>query len=248
MASPIYVIKSAWPGRSEATLNIGDKFLRTIDVLDGLSENLSNWTLLDKPRDEYLPLTSMLRANFTEFVETQVNRDDYGDPDSENGYLVMAVCDVSQRMDRQQHGCFYASAGSKFRNFSLFEIGSHVAPPDPSLITFPIFKAALLAMISIWPAPWANAQCSFWGERAPTLPGEPEFPYSGYQMPWISYLNAERAANVVVPPEIITERTPDGGLLMIAAETRFDPTNVEHMRPSRLMVQIMDEHADNPVW
>ena len=67
-------------------------------------------------------------------------------------------------------------------------------------------------------------------------------------MPWLSYLNSERAANVVVPPEIKTERTPDGGLLMIAAETRFDPTNVEHMRPSRLMAQIMIDHAADPVW
>ena len=67
-------------------------------------------------------------------------------------------------------------------------------------------------------------------------------------MPWLSYLNSERAANVVVPPEIKTERTPDGGLLMIAAETRFDPTNVEHMRPSRLMARIMIDHAADPVW
>ena len=41
-------------------MNIGDKFLRTIDILDGLSENLSNWTILDKPSNEYLPLTDML--------------------------------------------------------------------------------------------------------------------------------------------------------------------------------------------
>src|SRR5580692_3377085 len=173
VTSPIYEILSAWPGRTESPMNIGDKFLRTIDILDGLSENLSNWTILDKPSNEYLPLTDMLSGSIARFVETQVNRDDYGDPDSDDGYFVLAVCDVAQKMDRQQHGCFYVHAGSKFRNYSLFEIGSHVAPPDPSLITFPIFKAALLTMISIWPAPWANAQCGIWGQRAPTLPGEP---------------------------------------------------------------------------
>ena len=65
-------------------------------------------------------------------------------------------------------------------------------------------------------------------------------------MPWISYLDAERSAKVEPPPPITSERTPDGGLLMIAAETRLDPTNALHMRPSRLIAQIMIAHGGNP--
>ena len=65
-------------------------------------------------------------------------------------------------------------------------------------------------------------------------------------MPWIAYLSAERAAGVDVPPPVTTRRTPDGGLLMIAAETRFDPTNLAHMRPARLIAQTMMEHASDP--
>jgi hypothetical protein len=36
-----------------------------------------------------------------------------------------------------------------------------------------------------------------------------------------------------LPQEIITERTPDGGLLMIAVEERLDPANPEHLCFSR---------------
>jgi hypothetical protein len=33
---------------------------------------------------------------------------------------------------------------------------------------------------------------------------------------------------------------------MIAAEARFDPTDLAHMRPARLIAQIMMEHANDP--
>jgi hypothetical protein len=62
-------------------------------------------------------------------------------------------------------------------------------------------------------------------------------------MPWMSYLSAERAAKVSVPAAIVTERTAHGGLLMIAAETRLDPQNPEHMKRSRVLAEIMIEHA-----
>jgi hypothetical protein len=122
-------------------------------------------------------------------------------------------------------------------------IGSPLFPADPALVTYPIFKGALLAIVSVWPAPWANAKCSIWGQRPQALPGEPPFPYSGYQMPWVSYLSADRAASL---PALITERTADDGLLMSATTDRFDPTNVEHMRRSRQMAQIMIAHRGDP--
>jgi len=63
-------------------------------------------------------------------------------------------------------------------------------------------------------------------------------------MPWISYLSAERAASVVPPDIVRTERIPDGGLLMTATEERFDPANADHMRASLAMAEIMIAHAE----
>ncbi len=42
------------------------------------------------------------------------------------------------------------------------------------------------------------------------------------------------------------ERTPDGGLLMIAAEERLDPANPDHMRRSRAIAEIMIARAGDP--
>lgn len=127
--------------------------------------------------------------------------------------------------------------------FSLC-VGKSIVNPDPAIVSFPIFKASLLVLLAIWPAPWANVKYSIWGQDPPTLPGEPPFPYSGYQMPWMAYLCAERAARISPPADILTERTPDGGLLMIATEERFDPTNRKHMSHSRVLAEIMIAHGD----
>jgi hypothetical protein len=59
----------------------------------------------------------------------------------------------------------------------------------------------------------------------------------------LSYYLHNPNAKVSVPAGIVTERTPDGGLLMIAAETRLDPQNAEHMKGSRAIAEIMIEHA-----
>ncbi len=77
---------------------------------------------------------------------------------------------------------------------------------------------------------------------------DPSFPYSQYQMPWIGYLTAERTKGLRAPPELATERTPDGGLLMIAAKERLDPGNPDHMARSKLLARIMIERGGDPAY
>ncbi|HTT79401.1 MAG TPA: hypothetical protein VMF86_06965, partial [Stellaceae bacterium] len=47
------------------------------------------------------------------------------------------------------------------------------------------------------------------------------------------------AAGVTLPPEIITERTPDGGILMIATTDRLNPEDTDHLRRARIIVGTM---------
>jgi hypothetical protein len=58
--------------------------------------------------------------------------------------------------------------------------------------------------------------------------------------------SAPLAEKLVPPSDIPTERTPDSGLLMIAAQERLDPTNPEQMRRSRKTAEIMIERAGDP--
>ena len=64
-----------------------------------------------------------------------------------------------------------------------------------------------------------------------------------FHMAWMPYLSAPLAKGLVPPPELIAEPTPGGGLLLVAAEERLDPTDPEHLRRSRMLAEIMIEWA-----
>jgi hypothetical protein len=248
MGPVLYDITSAWSRQPLAPAEVAEKFFQTLDSLNRIDPAFKNWSSSDEYDGEKpYPLASV-RADMAAWVGKHIASEDHVE-DVRLGYSVFGASGFEPDLEPvARQALFAVQAGSAFKNYYLFDIGTIGGPADPRLTTFPIFRSVLLSLISIWPAPWASARCAIWGERPPTLPGEPAFPYSGHQMPWISYLCAERAAKVVAPSGVSTERTLDGGLLMIATETRFDPTNVEHMRPSRLMAEIMMEHGGDPDW
>ena len=247
MGPLLYDVNSWWPGKIESAEVVGTKFLRTLAALERLEPSFKDWESSDEIDGSHGYQIEPLQDRIGAWVSTRppptIDLDEWTPG---TGYWVYAVSDWEPGRRYSRQAVFHVQAGSRFRNHNHFELGSPLNPPDLSLVTYPLYKAALLGMISIWPAAWACARCSIWGEDPPTLPGEPAFPYSGFQMPWIAYLNADRATGLDVPSAVATERMPDDGPLMIAAETRLDPTNVEHMRPSRLIARIMMERAPEP--
>jgi hypothetical protein len=115
---------------------------------------------------------------------------------------------------------------------------------------------ALLAISAAWNAQWSYAHAirndvvkvpidlapgvpAFRIDAAPEVPLDPTFPKSAFHVPWITYLSADRAAGVTLGREILTERTPDGGLLMSATTERLDPMNPDHARRARILAETM---------
>ena len=76
-------------------------------------------------------------------------------------------------------------------------------------------------------------------ESVTQVPIDPTFPDTIFHIPWIAYLSAERAAGLTLAREILTERMPDGGLLMSATTDRLDPMNPEHVRRARILAEIL---------
>ncbi len=76
-------------------------------------------------------------------------------------------------------------------------------------------------------------------EDAPMIPTDPTFPESIFHIPWFAYLSAPLASGVKLLPEIQTEHTVDGGLLMIATQERLDPDIPEHARRARILAETM---------
>jgi hypothetical protein len=140
------------------------------------------------------------------------------------------------------------------------DAGDLMVPPDPVIVTYPLFRSALLAINAIWQQPWACTlafrpayvkvpndnlpiEQGYTLERAPMIPSEPTFPESMFDIPWFAYLSAPLAAGLKLPPEIQTERTVDGGLLMTATEERLDPEIPDHVQRARILAEPMIARA-----
>jgi hypothetical protein len=254
-----YLIRSGWKGRVETPAALGAKFVKTLDALSRIDPRFANCELgaaFDSPT---IPLDEA-RSNIASLIENCVSHDDYNEPDPNYGYHPKALAGESRDA---RSVIFKLHAGGKVDGGTDLCFGFYSdVPPDLTIVTYPVCKAALLAINAIWRAPWACAQAfgfasvmipvdigGVQGTRLKSvapLPRDPTFPRSIFHVPWIAYLSAEFTAGVKLPPEILTERTRDGGLLMTATKKRLDPDNPEHARRARILAQTMIEQTGYP--
>jgi len=233
-----YSIRSELPFGSETPASIGAKFVDTLDSLTRIEPTLfTNWKVTDIPAMTSQPLATA-RSRIADIVESNVSRDEFREPDPDYGHSAVAFTDKVVE-SRRIH--LRVRTGGKFERTTCLETGRWKVLPDPTIVTYPIFKDALFAINAIWPPLWACAyafRVDYF--EKPLASGAPLFPYSRFHIPWMGYLPASPTKRFVLPPpEIVTERTPDGGLLMIATEDRLDPTNPEHLRRARIIAETM---------
>lgn len=265
-----YFIRSKWHGRVETPAAIGAKFLHTLDALSRINPFFSNWLVAEFPNpssgDHETDTLNMkaislasARPRITEIIENHVVRNDAYKPDPDRGYHAYAT--TSEFTGPRAAGVS-VDAGGKYDGGTMLRIGWHRGPPDLTVVTYPLFQAALLAITAIWLAPWACAPAFRVGtvavpgvEIAPgvvatridgvtQVPLDPTFPKSVFHIPWIAYLAPEHAASVTLARDVFTERTPDGGLLMSATSDRLDPMNPEHVRRARIIAEAMIARFD----
>lgn len=245
-----YSIRSTLPGHPDSPASIGARFLRTLDCLSKIDPSIfTRWEVMDFPAKDAVPLASA-RLRIGTMIADNVARDDCGKPSQYYGYSAMAYTGGS---DKSRFVSLWIKAGGRHAGHIWLQTGFWQVPADPAIVTFPIYRAALLAIVANWPLPWISAHAfrSNYAmvpvhggagqllERRPMLPQQPTFPDSPFHIPWIGYLSAALAAGVKLTSEITTERTPDGGLLIIVTEDRLDPENPEHLRRARIVAETM---------
>ncbi len=266
-----YSIHSKWSGRVETPAAIGAKFLNTLDALSTIDPIFSNWGLADYPNPSSgdpdtdglnigtIPLDAA-RPRIAQIIENYVVRDDAHEPEPDNGYRAFAS---TSDLVGPREASISVNAGGKYDASTDFGFGRYLWKPcDLTIVTYPLFKAALLAINTVWRAPWACAQAFRFGSisvpeveilpgvvatrigSVPRVPLDPTFPDTIFNIPWIAYLSAEHADGVTLSHDILTERTPDGGLLMSATTDRLDPDNPEHVRRARIIAEVMITRFD----
>ncbi len=240
-----FTISSTWDPRPETPETLGKRMLRNLDALIDISPYFGEWWFLDF-RDDIedmieggldeaeivrrisghdVPLENA-RGRMTEVVEYGVRRDDDWQPEPAGGYSITAVnslADSSDHVSLSAHGGGIVDprAGLRCAGFETAD------DPEPSIVSYPVFKAVLKSIISAWEVGWADA----YSDDLRKLWHEPH-PYS-LDLAWMTYLSPPLARKVTPPPDVLVERTDDGGLLMIAAEETFDTANPKHMAAAR---------------
>jgi hypothetical protein len=174
-------------------------------------------------------------------IERNIVRDDHGEPERISGYTVLAFGWAVPETWNARTVHITVKAGSTWSNEVEFEIGDFPRyPSDFSLVTYPIFKGALEAFAAAWPLPWALAR-TFDSDALPVdAAAYPDrrrsWPFEGA---WIAYLSAPLAKNLSVPPQILSEPTTGGGVVLSALETTIDQMNPDHMQRSRILEQVL---------
>jgi hypothetical protein len=159
MMTPInyrYAVRGSWAGPADEKLAVtGAKLLQTLDSLSGIDPLLTgwqvyrNWKNAEDEQPRMVPLATA-RNHIVEIVEAGVVYDDFNEPAPYYGYSVGA--DAGARGPRRV--AFSASTGRQ--DFGL-KFGEHYLASDLSIVTYPLFKAALLAISAAWDAQWAYA-------------------------------------------------------------------------------------------
>lgn len=239
-----YGVRARWRGRVETPAEIGERVLRTLDGLSPVNEVMKHWSLLD-----YCKMRGAPRAVERDAVEALVAggvvRDDLRRPEPESGYHLHAVNRLNlERPADPRDLTLSIHAGSRWSNEVHFEAGHTMQPPDLSVVTCPIFKGALCAIVANWPCAWATAYAFTSGyDKASSAPGVAPIPYTQHHIPWMGYLPRPLAFDLSLPADIRVEPAPGGGVFMIATADRFDPYRPDHMTRARILSEVMADRA-----
>ncbi|MFZ0609978.1 MAG: hypothetical protein WAM75_20125 [Xanthobacteraceae bacterium] len=250
-----YFVRGHWAGPAGEKPEVtGAKFLKTLDALRRIDplfvdwQFTGAWQIPEERRSSFVPLAAG-RERIAEIVESGVYMDDFNKPCPQYGYSVHAVAGA-------RGPCRVAFTASTTRQSFDLSFGEYNMASDLTIVTYPMFHAALLAITSAWDTQWACAQAfrndvvkvpidfgpgvpAFRIDSAVQIPLDPTFPKSIFHVPWIAYLSPELGAGVTLMREVLTERTRDGGLLMTATEERLDPTNPEHVLRARILAETL---------
>ena len=235
-----YSIRLPFAARPVSPEWLGSKFLATLDALTHIDSNIfPDWEVGDLPAMKGFPL-AVARSRIAEIIDHNVSRDDLGRPEPEPGYTAVAQTTIRAKSRRMR---FYIHTWLPDVRLA----GDEMVAPDPVIVTYPLFRAALLAINAIWQQEWACVQAFRLDyDTVPLYPGATLFPYSRYHVPWIAYLSAPLVARFSLPPDILTESLPDGGVLMSVTEERLDPTNPEHLRRARIVAETLIARTGYP--
>ena len=215
---------SFWGPRRETPAALAARFVDLLDRLKAVDPVFDGWLWTDK-NDQTVAFEEIKRELPTE-IAAKISRDDDGDPDPIYGYRFY----VYNSIEDQPRGLSISVHGGCWSDSDLITNDVRISTdwyvdPDPAIITFPIFKGAVLATAETFDAMWGTA----YSHDLMELGRRPSY----YRLAWISYVGPRFAHLITPPASAIVERRPNGGLLMAATDEPFSVSNPAHVAAAR---------------
>nr|WP_219320098.1 Imm52 family immunity protein [Methylovirgula sp. HY1] len=197
--------------------------LRHIDLLRQIDPLFASWLSGVSGPKKF----ETVRNSYAEIIAARISTDDWGEPLPIDGYWFGAIT-------RDQPGSLsYAvniHAGAhkhtrEFQNDAYFSTSSGFIP-NPTAVTYRIFRSALFAIVEAWEPTDCIALphelLGFIGNRN----------YHFHEV-WMQYLSAPLARLITPPQTAIVDHLPNGGLLMSATTETFKVDNPTHLAVAR---------------
>lgn len=232
-----YSLQGGGYGLPDDPDSIGARFVKTLDKLNHINPSFSNWLLTDRVTLKQVKLADV-RGRIGVLVEKNARSDGFERPDPSEGFFMRAA-NASVAGPGGASFLVVTEPRDKAHMFEM-QFGWDQQGVDASLITYPLFKATLLSILADWPSAWAMA--TGFKSKLRHVPDGPAIRVeteSFHRLTWLAYLPEERTADLDLPAGLITERTPDGGLLMIVDRARPESSNVAQMQRADRLTEIM---------
>ncbi|MGO8846198.1 MAG: Imm52 family immunity protein [Methylocella sp.] len=222
MVNPQYKIAAYWGPRADTPEALAFRLLDLLNQLKTIDPVFANWYLFTS-ETEVEPF-DMNPASLTKTIAQAIWYDDDGHAEWYYGYHYGAFSyNTFEPNARGFKVSFQANnllPGPYFMNHVVLGTCYGIAPED-SVVTFRLFRAALLAIVEAWEPTWCIAYpvtiSDFWQKSA------------HLRLAWLNYVSPRFASLITPPPSAIHERTAQGGLLLSATQETFRVDNPAHL-------------------
>ena len=218
-----YAITAYWGPRRDDPASCATQLLRMLDGLSAIDPVFGNWYCAS--RMKMVPAASLNRETLAGLISKGVSREDSGVPFPGNGYWFGAFNDT-RKNPRTLEISIHAGCSTSGVNLVLLKT-MPLNKENASFIDLRVLKPAILAIVSAWDATWCVAY------PMDLLPLRTKANRPWFSLAWMTYVSPRFAPMITPPRSAISERLPNGALLLIATEGRFETENPAHLAVAR---------------
>jgi len=216
-----YEILARWDARIETPEMLAARFIQLIDRLAPLHPFFSDWIWVSMKGEP--TMFESRRPRLVQAVTDNVTRDDWDEADPDDGYFAGVVNTYAEATPKSLS--VGASGGSKVNANRAYIRTGRGAEPDPSVVTYEVFKSALLALAEIYDVDW----CMAFPDDIRDL-----WPRAGLNLlAWMWYIRPEWVPLITPPKTAIVEHRPNGALFISATTDTFITANPAHLAVAR---------------